>query len=220
MGSTPKPGWSGIDVYQHFASRFDVPVGIDTDVAGAALAEEEWGASSGCTVHCYATVGTGVGLGIVVDGKAVHGSLHPEAGHIRIRRQPGDAFPGACPFHSDCLEGLVGGPALAARASVALADIADDHPLWDQVAADLAEWTAMLVLTLSPQRMVFGGGVIQSRPAIIPKIRARVATILNGYLEGCSAEELKDRIIPSQLGSDIGPLGAVILGIRVIDKSG
>jgi len=111
---TTKPGWSGFDLIGAVRSRFDVPIGFDTDVAGAALAEERWGESAGCDVHAYVTIGTGVGAGIVVGGRPVHGFLHPEIGHMRVPRVAGDAFPGICRFHGDCVEGLVSGRARSA----------------------------------------------------------------------------------------------------------
>lgn len=214
MGNTPKPGWAGVDTYGHFASRFDVPVGIDTDVAAAALAEGKWGAAMGCSVHAYATFGTGVGLGLVISGEPVHGRLHPEAGHVRLRRAPGDSFAGACPSHGDCLEGLVGGPGLAARAPVPLTDIDDEDPLWDHVAVDIAEWSAMLILTLSPERLIYGGGVMDARPGLLPRIRVRTASLLNGYLNDCTVKDLDRLIVPPALGASAGPLGSVLLGVR------
>ncbi|WP_088184569.1 ROK family protein [Sphingobium sp. Z007] len=214
MGNTPKPGWAGVDIYGHFASRFAMPIAIDTDVAGAALAEGMWGAAQGCAVHAYATIGTGVGLGLVVNGQAVHGHLHPEAGHMRVRRQPGDMFAGVCPSHGDCLEGLVGGPALAARSPIAAADMTDDDPLWQTVAADLAEWTTMLILALSPQRLVLGGGVIQARPMLLPLIARQSADLLNRYIADLDYGALEQLIVAPGLGADAGPLGAISLGQR------
>ena len=212
MGNTPKPGWAGCDIYGHFARRFDVPIAIDTDVAGAALAEGMWGASQDCAVHAYATIGTGVGLGVVVNGQAVHGHLHPEAGHMRIRRQPGDQFAGACPSHGDCLEGLVGGPGLAARLPMPVAEMPDDDPHWDQIAGDIAEWTTMLILALSPERLVMGGGVIQARPKLLPLIAGQSARLLNRYIEDLDAPALEQLIVAPGLGADAGPLGAILLG--------
>lgn len=219
MENTPKPDWMGVDVLGHFTSRFDVPVGIDTDVAGAALAEGAWGASTGCAVHAYATIGTGVGLGIVVDGKAVHGRLHPEAGHMRIRRTPGDTFAGACPTHGDCLEGLIGGPALAARADQPLADMSDDDILWQRVATELGEWAAMLILCLSPQRLVIGGGVLDHRPALLARIHVAVADNLGGYLAGLDLAALQSLIVPPALGREAGPLGAIVIGHNALQET-
>jgi len=212
MGNTPKPGWAGADIYGHFARQFDLPIGIDTDVAGAALAEGEWGAAAGCAVHGYATIGTGVGLGIVVNGQPVHGHLHPEAGHVRIRRQPGDSFPGACPSHGDCLEGLVSGPGLIARAPGPLDSVSDDDPFWDGVAADIAEWASVMLLTLSLQRLVMGGGVMQLRPFLLPRIRAGTAQLINGYIADLDEAMLETILVPPALGADAGPLGAIKLG--------
>jgi fructokinase len=216
MGNTPKPGWAGVDIRGHFARRFAVPVGIDTDVAGAALAEGRWGASTGCAVHAYVTIGTGVGMGLVVDGRAVHGRLHPEAGHMRVRRVPDDGFPGICPSHGDCLEGLVGGPALAARAPVPVMEVADDDPLWDRVASDLGEWTAMLMLAFAPQRLVFGGGVMQARPFLLPKAGARAAALLGGYLGELDDAAMARLVVPPALGADAGPLGAIVIGMDAL----
>lgn len=216
MGNTPKPGWAGVDIYGAFARRFDLPIGFDTDVNGAALAEGQWGAAAGCAVHAYATVGTGVGLGIVVNGAPSHGHMHPEAGHVRIRRQPGDAYPGACPAHGDCLEGLVSGPGLIGRAPAPLDQVGDDDPLWPLVAADLAEWAATLVLTLSPQRLVLGGGVMQARPMLLPMIRRGVLANLAGYLADVDAAAMETLLVPPALGDRVGPLGAIMLGLKAI----
>lgn len=209
--STPKPGWANVDVVGHFARRFGVPVGFDTDVAGAALAEYRWGAGQGCDVVLYLTIGTGIGGGVVVHGAPVHGLVHPELGHLRVRRSPGDGFAGVCPFHGDCLEGLAAGPAIAARTGMAGADIDDDHPVWVLVADELAEAMAMLMLTLSPRRILIGGGVFQHRQQLFARVRARTADLLGGYVAGVGAAELGDIIRAPGLGDKAGPLGAVAL---------
>ncbi|KKC23822.1 ROK family protein [Sphingomonas sp. SRS2] len=209
--STPKAGWSDIDLVGHFARRFSVPIGFDTDVAGAALAEHRWGAAQGCSVVLYLTIGTGIGGGVVVDGVPVHGLVHPELGHLRVRRATGDDFVGVCPFHGDCLEGLASGPAIAARAGMAGADIGDDHPVWSAVAEELAEAMAMLMLTLSPQRILIGGGVLQHRQQMFDRVRTRTAELLAGYVVGVGEAELADIIRAPGLGDRAGPLGAVAL---------
>lgn len=213
---TPKPEWSGVDVRGFFASRFPVPIGFDTDVAGAALAEGRWGASRGCGHHVYLTIGTGVGAGVVIDGKAVHGRVHPEVGHVRVRRSPGDTFAGHCPFHGDCLEGLVSGPAIAARAGKPGDRIEDEDPVWDQVADEVAELMSLLILTLSPERIVIGGGVMQNRPSLLPRIHARTSKFLAGYVAGLDARALEGLIVPPALGADAGPLGAVALAFGAL----
>lgn len=203
--NTPKPGWAGTDLLGHFA-RHGVRMAIDTDVAGAALAEGRWGASVGASVHIYMTIGTGIGIGIVVDGRPVHGRIHPEAGHVRVRRAAGDAFAGLCPFHGDCLEGLASGPAIAARAGRAAGDLPADHPVWSRVADEVAEALAMLVLTLSPGRIVVGGGVTDGQPHLLPRIAARAASLVGTYVEGVA-----DLIRPPGLGRDAGPLGTIAI---------
>lgn len=209
--STPKAGWSDFDLLGSVARRFDVPVALDTDVGAAALAEGMWGASAGCRTHGYVTVGTGVGLGLVIDGRIHHGALHPEAGHVRVRRAEGDRFPGTCPFHGDCLEGLVSGPAILTRAGRPLETLTDDDLLWDRVARELGEFLAMLFLTTAVERIVLGGGVALGRPALLPRIRAATAASLGGYLRGATSRELEQRICLAALGADAGPLGGAAL---------
>lgn len=207
--TTPKPGWAGAPVLERLAGPFDLPAALETDVAGAALAEHAWGAAQGCGVVVYLTIGTGVGGGLVVDGAPVHGRVHPEMGHVRIRRAPGERFAGVCPFHGDCVEGLVSGPALAARAGVASADgIGDDHPVWALAAEDLAELCAALVVTVSPDRILIGGGIGVGRPALFPAIRSGVIERLAGYVAGLDSGTLETMIGPPGLGVRAGPLGA------------
>lgn len=213
---TPKPFWSGTPIRGYFASRFDVPIGFDTDVAGAALAEGQWGASSGCDVHIYVTIGTGVGAGIVAHGKAVHGRVHPEIGHLRIRRAADDDFPGHCAFHGDCLEGLVAGPAISARAGMPADTLASDDPVWTLVIDEVAELMALLILTVSPERLVLGGGVMRDRSFLLPQIRIRTAQLLGGYVAHTDAADLMDLIVQPGLGPDAGPLGAVALALEAL----
>lgn len=212
--TTPKPGWRRVDLVGRFAARFGVPIGFDTDVAGAALAEHRWGAGQGDRVLVYLTVGTGIGGGVLVEGRPVHGMIHPELGHLRVRRTAGDAFAGTCPFHGDCLEGLASGPAIAARAGLPGDRVGDDDPIWDQVAAEMAEAVAMLMLTLSPQHILIGGGVFQARAWLFPRLCARAAELLGDYLPGIGAAELAEIVMPPGLGSMAGPLGAVALAYR------
>ncbi len=213
---TTKPDWSHTDVRGAFARSLAVPIGFDTDVAGAALAEGQWGAAQGCSDHVYLTIGTGVGAGIVAGGRIVHGAGHPEFGHVRVRRVPGDTFAGACRFHGDCLEGLIAGPALAARTGLAGDAIPGDHPVWANAAAELAEALAMLVLTLAPQRIVIGGGVGAKRPELVSQAVVRTGALLGSYLPGYDAAALTRCIVPAGLGDDAGPLGAVALGAAAL----
>lgn len=211
--STPKPGWAGARVVGRLTAGRGLPVAFDTDVNGAALAEGRWGASMGCSTHIYLTIGTGIGGGVVINGRPVHGLVHPEIGHIRVRRRPGDGFAGVCPFHGDCLEGISSGPAIAARAGMPGAKVPPDHPLWADIADALAELMATLVLTVSPERILIGGGVGQGNPGLLPVIRARTIELLNTYVAGIDA----DAIIRSPaLGDRAGPLGSIALGLLAL----
>ncbi len=209
---TAKPGWSGARVLDAFARRFDIPIGFDTDVAGAALAERRWGAGQDKAVVVYITIGTGIGGGLVVDGRPVHGRVHPEMGHLRVRRAPGDDFAGVCPFHGDCAEGLASGPAIAARAGAPAETLPDDHWVWPRVAGELAELAFSLILTLSPERILIGGGVATGKPFLFPMIRAAVEARLGGYVAGLDGAALAEILRPPALGDRAGPLGAVALG--------
>ncbi len=213
---TTKPGWSNLDLLGHFRARFEAPIGFDTDVAGAAIAETMWGAGVGQSVFVYVTVGTGIGGGIVVGGQPIHGSIHPEIGHLRVRRAPGDPFSGICAFHGDCLEGLASGPAIAARAGAPAETLGPDHPVWPTVADALAEMVVNLILTLSPQRILIGGGVMTGKPFLFPMIRAAILVRLGGYVAGLTPTLLGRMVRPPGLGDRAGPLGAVALGLRAM----
>jgi fructokinase len=217
--TTPKDGWTNVDVRGYFAERFDVPIGFDTDVTGAALAEGRWGASQGCAVHVYITVGTGIGGGVVVGGRPVHGLVHPEHGHVRVRRRPGDSFAGVCPYHGDCIEGLASGPAIAARAGSPADQLGHDHPVWADVASELGELVATLVVTISPERIVLGGGVGYGRRRLLPRIRAAALHSLAGYVAALDVASAEGLVVSPALGNDAGPLGSIALGLAVLDTT-
>jgi fructokinase len=201
--ATPKPHWSHTPVASTIRDALGVPVAFDTDVNGAALGEYRWGALSGCGVGLYLTIGTGVGGGGVIDGKPLHGLVHPEMGHIRLKRMAGDAFAGVCPFHGDCFEGLVSGPAVMARLGMSLsdADEAAAEPVYDALGQALAS----LILTLSPHRIVIGGGVSKA-----PGFHARAEAAMRDWLGGyCDVPQ--DCVVPPALGDEAGILGAIAL---------
>jgi fructokinase len=214
--TTPKAGWGSTDVRGHFAERFDVPIGFDTDVNGAALAEGRWGAARGCAVHIYITIGTGIGGGLVIDDHPVHGAVHPEHGHFRVRRRSDDTFAGVCPYHGDCIEGLASGPAIAARAGASPERLAPDHPVWVDVAAEIGEMMAILVLSVSPQRIVIGGGVGNGLPWLLPRVRKSTRAVLAGYVAGIDDGGVDRLIVAPELGDDAGPLGAVAVGLSAL----
>ncbi|WP_088182904.1 ROK family protein [Sphingobium sp. Z007] len=220
MLPTPKPGWSGADIYGALAGVLPCPAAIDTDVNGAALAEVRWGAGaendapSDCL--CYITIGTGLGAGFALHGRPLHGAMHPELGHILTRRAPGDAFPGACPFHGDCIEGLVAGPALAQRFGVPGQEIAADDPRWDHVAHDMAQMIGTTLLTTAARQVLIGGGVGMGRADLLDRVRARVVAQLAGYLPFVTDETIGAIVRRPALGDLAGPLGAVALAMDAL----
>ena len=211
MLDTPKPDWSEVRVAKALTNDVRCPWLIDTDVNAAALAEYKHGSANGCDSLCYITLGTGVGGGLVIGGRAVHGALHPEIGHLRLRRVPSDEFPGTCRFHQDCIEGLVSGPALAARFAMKPSDIPDNHPKWQFVARDLGELVATILLTTSAERVVFGGSVSVNRPFLLPLIRREAVDRLGGYLPHIDPATANNAIDVTSLKERAGPLGALEL---------
>jgi fructokinase len=214
ISATTKPGWSGTDLVRRLEARYGRPVAIQTDVNGAAMAEARWGAAQGLTDHCYITIGTGVGVGTIVAGRPVQGVAHGEAGHMRVTRAAGDDFAGWCPFHGDCMEGLISGPALAKRFGMPGDQLPHDAPGWELFVHDLAQLLHNLVVTLAPQRIALGGGVIAQRPGLFPAIRSALARNIGGYGSMAAyVETLDERVGPPGLGDQAGPLGAIAMGL-------
>lgn len=211
--STPKPGWSGVDVL-HRWKRFEVPVGLEVDVVGAALAERRWGAAIGLDDCTYITVGTGIGVGPIIGGRPISGRGHCEFGHARVPRLPGDDWPGACPFHGDCVEGLASGAAIAARAGTP--HPAGDWELWASVEHALATLLHNLFLATQPRRILIGGGVMEGRPALLEAVRERMKRSLAGYYTAADLDD--DFLAPPGLGSRAGPLGALALALRELGR--
>lgn len=210
--ATTKPGWSGADIAPRLSRRFGVPVGFETDVVAAALAEARWGAGAGLADLAYVTIGTGVGVGMITGGRPLSGLTHAELGHVRPRRMTGDAFAGHCTFHGDCIEGLAAGPAIAARAGRPAEQLSADDPAWTPVVDALAQLCHMLVMTGVPRRILFGGGVSLGAPHLLPRIRAALRESLGGYGEAALIAPLDAYIAPTGLGAQAGPLGAILVG--------
>ena len=208
--TTTKPGWSDVDIAPRFETATGVPAAFDTDVNGAAFAEIRWGAGRGFDDFAYVTVGTGVGVGLIVNGKPTRGFAHCELGHIRVARLPGDEWPGSCPYHGDCVEGLAAGSALSARFGEAARDLPPDHPVWDSVAWALAQLCHAIVCAAAPRRIAMGGGVMQGHPHLLPRINAMLIESLNAYvpLPGDG-----NYVRAPELGADAGPLCAIALAM-------
>lgn len=208
--TTPKAGWRDTDLAGPFAEAFAVPVGFDTDVNGAALAESRWGAAAGERTAAYVTLGTGIGGGAVVEGRVLHGRSHPEMGHIPVRRDPADAgFAGICPYHGDCLEGMASGPAIVARWGMPLSDLPADHPGHALIAFYVAQLCVSLIAMLSPGRIVIGGGVSHA-PDLLERVRQETARQAAGYFPGLDTVAT---IVPPGLGERSGLMGALALGL-------
>ena len=210
--STPKPGWADTDIVGAARAALDVPIGFDTDVNAAAMGEWRWGAALGLDTIVYLTVGTGIGGGGLIGGRPMHGLVHPEMGHTWVPHdRAADPFAGCCPFHGDCLEGLASGPAMRARWAMAAEDLPPGHPAWRLEAHYLAYAVANFVCTLSPQRVILGGGVMTS-PHVLALVREAVVSLLNGYVQvPAILDRIDDYIVAPGLGARSGVLGGLVL---------
>jgi fructokinase len=209
--TTPKPGWANTDLVAGLRLNLDVPVTVDTDVNVAALGEQRWGAAVGLTTFVYITVGTGIGGGAMVHGRLLHGLLHPEIGHMLIPHDRArDPFDGVCPYHGDCFEGLASGEAMAARWGRRAGEI-EDEEAWRLEADYLALGVVNVIYTLSPERIILGGGVMK-QPRVLPLVRARVRELLAGYVAAPElADGLDEYLVAPGLGDRAGVLGAIEL---------
>ena len=213
--STPKPGWVDVDIVGEVKNALRVPVAFDTDVNGAVLAETRWGAARGFTDAMYLTVGTGIGGGAIVGGQLVHGMLHPEMGHIRVPHDwTADPYKGSCPYHGDCLEGLACGRAMEERWGARPETLDASHAAWSLEAKYLAFGLATWVCTLSPQKIIVGGGVVRNSD-LLPMVRQNLCGLLNGYVRTPQIlEKMHDYVVPPALGENAGVLGAIALAQR------
>ncbi|HEY6758256.1 MAG TPA: ROK family protein [Baekduia sp.] len=210
--TTPKPGWRGAAVAPPIRERLGVPVAFGQDVATAALGEHRWGAGQRARALAYVTIGTGIGAGLLIDGRPWHGLLHPEAGHVRIPHDRArDPFDGACPSHGDCWEGLAGGPAIAARFNTPGDALPADHPFWALEAEYVALGLLALVGVFSPEKVILGGGVLD-HPGLLDHTRAHLRDLAAGYWDTpLLGDRIADFLVPPALGDDAGVLGALAL---------
>lgn len=219
--STPKAGWANVDIAGVVASALGLPVMLDTDTNAALLGEARWGAAQGLTDAVYITVGTGIGGGAMAHGEIIHGLMHLEIGHLRLPHDfTRDPFPGCCPYHGDCLEGLACGPAIAERWGKPASDLGPDHPAWALEAHYLALGLVNLTVALSPRRILLGGGVMQ-QAHLFDLIRPEFARLMNGYIRRPEVtEDLEHYIAPPALRERAGVLGTLVLAerARAVDR--
>ena len=215
--TTPKPGWSDYPLRGALMDALGVPVGIDTDVNAAALAEARIGAGEGLDSLVYYTIGTGIGGGAVIDGKLLHGLVHPEMGHVLLRPDPRDPAPhGFCPYHDGCLEGMANGPAIEKRWGVPARELPEDHLAWDIEAEYLAQMCVDTIVMLSPKKIVLGGGVMHQLH-LFPRVRRLTLEKLNGYVaHPAILKDVDSYIVPPALGDNAGAAGSLLLALDAL----
>lgn len=214
--STPKLAWRNYNIVGAFEEALGCPVGFDTDVNGSVLGEVTFGQAKGKNNVIYITIGTGVGAGVFVEGKLVHGMLHPEAGHVLIQKRPDDNYQGKCPYHKSCLEGLAAGPAIEERWGKKAIELKDREEVWDLESYYIAQALVGYILTVSPEMIILGGGVMHQEQ-LFPKIRSYVKELLNGYIQTEEIEHMESYIVPASLKDNQGIMGCLELGRRALE---
>lgn len=214
--STPKLAWADYNMVGAFSEALGCPIGFDTDVNGSVLGEVTFGQAKGKSCVIYITIGTGVGAGIYIDGRLLHGMLHPEAGHVLIQKRGTDSFEGKCPYHKSCLEGLAAGPAIEARWGQKAIALRDNKEVWDLEAYYIAQALANYILTLSPDMIILGGGVMHQEQ-LFPLIRNYVKELLNGYIRTEELAHPESYIVPASLNDNQGIMGCLELARRSVE---
>ena len=215
--STPKLAWANYNIVGTLKTVLDIPIGFDTDVNASALGEATWGCMKGLPSGIYITIGTGIGVGIYMNGGLVHGMLHPEGGHILLSKHPMDSFKGVCPYHPNCFEGLASGPAIEMRWNQKAYDLVDKMEVWD--AYYIAQGIVNYILTLSPHKIVLGGGVMH-QTQLFPLIHKNVTTLLNDYIDTPQMKDLTNYIVPASLNDNQGIMGCLALAKLELEKFG
>lgn len=216
--TTPKTAWQYYDIVGVFEKELGVPIGFDTDVNASVLGEYTWGAARGLNSCIYITIGTGIGVGVIADGRLLHGMLHPEGGHILLRKLPEDEYEGFCPFHENCFEGLAAGPAIEGRWGKRAVELEESHRAWEMEAEYIAQALVNYTCILSPQRIILGGGVMH-QTQLLPMIRDRFKKMLNGYLKTKELEDMNTFIVAQSLEDKQGILGALKLAMVELERN-
>ena len=218
--SSPKLNWRNYPMVQRFREALGIPVGFDTDVNAAALGEAVWGCTRTVENSIYITVGTGVGVGVIVGGRPYHGMIHREGGHIFVAPREDDPMPkGICPYHGNCLEGLASGPAIERRWGRKGIELSEISAVWELEAYYIGQAICTYICTLSPERIVVGGGVMH-QPQMLPLIRQEVQRQMHGYIQGKGMDKLEEYIVPVSLNDNQGVLGGVQLAIDAYLENG
>lgn len=214
--TTPKLAWANYNIVGTLKEGLNIPVGFDTDVNGSALGEATWGITKGLENSMYITIGTGIGAGVISNGKLLHGMLHPEAGHVLLRKHPDDHYEGKCPYHKTCLEGLAAGPAIEARWGKKGVELADRKEVWEMEAYYIAQALVDYIVILSPQRIVLGGGVMHQEH-MMPLVREQVKEQLNAYIQTKELADLESYIVLPSLNDNQGIMGALKLALNELN---
>ena len=214
--ATPKLAWKDYDIRGEFERALNIPVGFDTDVNAAALGEATFGCMQDVDTGIYITIGTGVGVGTMVNRKLLHGMLHPEGGHILLEKNPKDTYKGKCPFHSNCMEGLAAGPAIEGRYGKKAFDLKDIPEVWELEAEYIAKALVNYILILSPQRIVLGGGVMHQEQ-LFPLVRQKTVELLNGYVLTKEIDNIESYIVPPSLNDNQGVMGCIQLAVDALN---
>ncbi len=215
--STPKMAWRGYDLLRSIQKELNVSIGLDTDVNASCLGEMTFGCAKNMENVIYITIGTGIGVGIGINGKLVHGMLHPEAGHILLKRHPEDKFEGCCPYHGTCFEGMAAGPAIEKRWNKKAVELSDNKEVWEMEAYYIAQALTDYIMILSPQRIILGGGVMHQEQ-LFPLVREKTIGMVNGYIETQEMKRIENYIVPASLNDNQGIMGAIQLAKQAIGK--
>lgn len=212
---TPKLAWKHKDLLGILKKELNVPIGLDTDVNGSCLGEMTYGCAKGLDSVIYITIGTGVGVGVSVNGKLLHGMLHPEGGHILLERHPEDPDGGICPYHKNCLEGFASGPSIEKRWGKKAIELVDRPEVWEMESYYIAQALTDYIMILSPQKIILGGGVMHQEQ-LFPLIRSKVKEMVNGYINTKELEDMDNYIVPASLNDDQGIMGCIKLGLDAL----
>lgn len=215
--TTPKLAWRDYHIVGALEDALNIPVGFDTDVNGSILGEATWGCAQGLENSMYITIGTGIGAGIIANGKLLHGMLHPEAGHLLMRRHPDDTYEGKCPYHKTCFEGMAAGPAIEARWGKKGVELADKKEVWEMEAYYIAQALVDYIMVLSPQKIILGGGVMHQEQ-MMPLVRKELKEQLGGYIQTKEIENLEEYIVLPSLNDNQGIMGALKLALEELGR--